>query len=292
MKPAAFEYFAPSSVQEAIELLERHSDQQAKILAGGQSLVPIMNFRLARPEVLIDINGLKELEYIREDSDEIVIGALTRERDVEVSALVRQKCPLLAEAISHIGHVPIRNRGTVGGSVVHADPSAEIPIALCALGGTIRALGPTGEATFTPEEFFVTYLTTALEPSQVLTEIRVPALPRGTAWAFQELCRRSGDFAIVAVAVILYMDEKGSCTEARIALGGVAPTPVRASQAEALLAGQRVNDQLIAEVARAAIAATEAESDYHASAEYRKDMTRVLVQRAVTEAMKKAQEGN
>jgi carbon-monoxide dehydrogenase medium subunit/2-furoyl-CoA dehydrogenase FAD binding subunit len=137
MKPCAFEYFAPSSVQEAIGLLEQHSDRQAKILAGGQSLVPLMNFRLARPEVLIDINGLKELEYIREEGDEIVIGALTRERDVEVSELVRQKCPLLAEAISHIGHVSIRNRGTVGGSVVHADPSAEIPLALCALGGTM-----------------------------------------------------------------------------------------------------------------------------------------------------------
>jgi CO/xanthine dehydrogenase FAD-binding subunit len=211
---------------------------------------------------------------------------------VEVSELVRQKCPLLAEAISHIGHVSIRNRGTVGGSVVHADPSAEIPIALCALGGTIRAIGPTGEATFTPEEFFVTYLTTALEPSQVLTEIRVPAFPRNAVWAFKELCRRSGDFAIVAVAAILFMHGKGTCKEARIALGGVAPTPVRASQAEELLAGQRVSDKLIADVARAAIEATDADSDYHASAEYRKDMTRVLVQRAVTEAMKKAQEGN
>lgn len=292
MKPCAFEYFAPSSVQEAIGLLEQHSDRQAKILAGGQSLVPLMNFRLARPEVLIDINGLKELEYIREEGDEIVIGALTRERDVEVSELVRQKCPLLAEAISHIGHVSIRNRGTVGGSVVHADPSAEIPLALCALGGTMKAIGPTGEATFNPEEFFVTYLTTALEPSQVLTEIRVPALPRGASWAFKELCRRCGDFAITAVAAILFMDGKGTCTEARIAMGGVAPTPVRAVQAEALLAGQRLSDELIAEVAKAAIGATDAESDYHASAEYRKDLTRVLVQRAVTEALKKAQEGN
>ncbi len=292
MKPCAFEYFAPSSVQEAIELLERQSDRQAKILAGGQSLVPIMNFRLARPEVLIDINGLKELEYIREEADDILIGALTRERDVEVSELVRHKCPLLAEAISHIGHVPIRNRGTVGGSVVHADPSAEIPIALCALGGKLKAIGPNGEATFTPEEFFVTYLTTALEPSQVLTEIRVPALPKGAGWAFEELCRRAGDFAIVAVAAILFMDGKGACREARIALGGVAPTPVRASHAEALLAGQRVSGDLIAEAATTAIEATDAESDYHASAEYRKDMTRVLVQKALTEAMKKAQEGN
>jgi CO/xanthine dehydrogenase FAD-binding subunit len=292
MKPCAFEYFAAGTVQEAIDLLEQHQDKQAKILAGGQSLVPIMNFRLGRPEVLIDINGVKELDYIREEGDEVVIGALSRERDAEVSPIVRQKCPLLAEAISHIGHLTIRNRGTVGGSVVHADPSAEIPAALCALDGTIKAMGPKGQATFKPEEFFVTYLTTALEPSQVLTEIRVPVLPKKTGWAFQELARRSGDFAIVDVAVILFTDGKGTCTEARIALGGVAPTPVRASEAEEMLAGKKITEALIAEAAKAAMAATDPESDYHASADYRRDMTRVLVQKALAQATKKAQGGN
>lgn len=291
MKPSAFEYFAPGTVQEAIDLLEQHQDQQAKILAGGQSLIPIMNFRLGRPEVLIDINGLKELEYIREEGDELAIGALTRERDVEISPLVRQKCPLLAEAISHIGHLTIRNRGTIGGSAVHADPSAEIPATLCALNGSLKAAGPDGEATFQPEEFFVTYLTTALEPSQMLVEVRVPVLPKSAGWSFQELSRRSGDFAIVDVATILFMNPDGTCEEARIAVGGVAPTPVRASQAEAALAGQEVTDKWIQEAAALAMEATDPESDYHASADYRRDMTRVLVQRSLAEALKKAKGG-
>ena len=288
MKPCAFEYFAPGTVQEAIALLQQH---QGKILAGGQSLIPIMNFRLGRPEVLVDINGIKELAYIREEGEELAIGALTRERDAEISALVRRKCPLLSEAISHVGHVTIRNRGTVGGSVAHADPSAEIPAALLALDGEIKVVGPDGEAAFKPQEFFLTYLTTALEPAQMLTEIRVPVLPAGTGWSFVEMSRRSGDFAIVAVATLLFMDGNGACREARIALGGVAPTPVRAAQAEELLAGQKITEQLIQQAGKLAIESTDAESDYHASADYRRDMTRVLVQRSLREALNKAQGG-
>ena len=253
MKPSAFEYFNPQSVQEAIELLDRYGDE-AKIIAGGQSLVPMMNFRLARPEILIDINGIKELEYIKTEGDELVIGALTRERDIEQSPLVVEKWPLLSKAISLIGHSAIRNRGTIGGSLVHADPSAEIPTSLCALNGKVKVGGPSGERILESEEFFLTYLTTSLEPSDLLVEVRIPALPEKTGWSFGELSRRSGDFAIVAVGVLLFTETPGVCREARISMGGVAPTPMRAEEAEALLAGQKITKKLIAAAAQQAAA--------------------------------------
>ncbi len=283
MKPSAFEYFAPNTVEEALDLLERYGDE-AKILAGGQSLIPIMNFRLGRPEVLIDINRIKELDYIREEGDELVIGALTRERDLELSPLVQEKCPILSKAISFIGHVPIRNRGTIGGSLVHADPSSEIPTTICGLDAEMRMVGPSGERTLKPEEFFLTYLTTSLDPSEILVEVRIPTLPQSAGWSFTELSRRSGDFAIVAVASILFMGDGDLCEEARISLGGVAPTPVRAEEAEELLSGQKITETLIEKMGQEAVDATDAEPDYHASAEYRRDMARVFVQKGLREA--------
>jgi carbon-monoxide dehydrogenase medium subunit/2-furoyl-CoA dehydrogenase FAD binding subunit len=276
MKPCAFEYFNPQSVQEAIELLDRYGDE-AKIIAGGQSLVPMMNFRLARPEILIDISAIKELEYIKTEGDELVIGALARERDIEQSPLVLEKWPF-------IGHSAIRNRGTIGGSLVHADPSAEIPTSLCALNGNVKVVGPSGEKILEPEEFFLTYLTTSLEPSDLLVEVRIPALPENTGWSFGELSRRSGDFAIVAVGILLFTETTGVCREARISMGGVAPTPVRAEEAEALLAGQKITKKLIAAAAQQAAEETDTEPDYHASAEYRMDMARVFVKRGLQEA--------
>ncbi|MGD9038005.1 MAG: xanthine dehydrogenase family protein subunit M [Desulfobacteraceae bacterium] len=290
MKPNAFEYFAPNTVKEAVGLLERYEDE-AKILAGGQSLVPIMNFRLGRPEVLVDINGIQDLDYIKEKGEALLIGALTRERDLELSPLVKEKCPILAEAVSFIGHVPIRNRGTIGGSLVHADPSSELPTVICCLNGEMRVVSPLGERALAPEEFFLTYLTTSLEPSEILIEVRVPTLPQNTAWSFVELTRRSGDFAIVGVATVLFMEDGGVCREARIALGGVAPTPVRAEEAEELLSGQVITEELIQEAGEEAAEATETEPDYHASAEYRKDMARVFVQRGLHEALSKVKGG-
>jgi len=283
MKPCAFEYFNPQSVQEAIELLDRYGDE-AKIIAGGQSLIPMMNFRLARPEILIDISAIKELEYIKTEGDELVIGALTRERDIEQSPLVLEKWPFLSKAISFIGHSAIRNRGTIGGSLVHADPSAEIPTSLCALNGNVKVVGPSGEKILEPEEFFLTYLTTSLEPSDLLVEVRIPALPEKTGWSFGELCRRSGDFAIVAVGILLFSETAGVCREARISMGGVAPTPVRAEEAEAMLADQKITEKLIAAAAQQAAEETDTEPDYHASAEYRMDMARVFVKRGLQEA--------
>ena len=290
MKPNAFEYFAPNTVKEAVGLLEKYEDE-AKILAGGQSLVPIMNFRLGRPEVLVDINGIKDLDYTKEEGEALFIGALTRERDLELSPLVKEKCPILAEAVSFIGHVPIRNRGTVGGSLVHADPSSELPTVICCLGGEMKVVGPSGERALEPEEFFLTYLTTSLEPSEILVEVRIPTLPQNTAWSFVELSRRSGDFAIVGVATLLFMEDGGVCKEARIALGGVAPTPVRAEEAEELLSGQVITDELIKAAGEEAAEATETEPDYHASAEYRKDMARVFVQRGLREALSRVKGG-
>ncbi len=283
MKPCAFEYFNPRSAQEAIALLDRYGDE-AKIIAGGQSLVPMMNFRLARPQILIDINGIKELAYIKTEGHELVIGALTRERDIEQSPLVVEKWPLLSKAISYIGHTAIRNRGTIGGSLVHVDPSAEIPTALCALDAKILVRGPSAEKILAPDEFFLTYLTTALEPSDLLVEVRIPALPEKTGWSFSELSRRSGDFAIVAVGILLFTETAGVCQEARISMGGVAQTPVRAAEAEALLAGQKINMKLIAAAAQRAAEETDTESDYHASAEYRMNMARVFVQRGLQAA--------
>jgi carbon-monoxide dehydrogenase medium subunit/2-furoyl-CoA dehydrogenase FAD binding subunit len=290
MKPNAFEYFAPNTVKEAVGLLEKYEDE-AKILAGGQSLVPIMNFRLGRPEVLVDINGIKDLDYTKEEGEALFIGALTRERDLELSPLVKEKCPILAEAVSFIGHVPIRNRGTVGGSLVHADPSSELPTVICCLDGEMKVVGPSGERVLEPEEFFLTYLTTSLEPSEILVEVRIPTLPQNTAWSFVELSRRSGDFAIVGVATLLFMEDGGVCKEARIALGGVAPTPVRAEEAEELLSGQVITDELIKAAGEEAAEATETEPDYHASAEYRKDMARVFVQRGLREALSRVKGG-
>lgn len=290
MKPGAFEYFTPGTLEEAKGLLEQY-DPEAKILAGGQSLIPVMNFRLARPEVLIDINGIADLDYIKEEGDSLVIGALARESDVELSPLVIEKCPILAEAISHIGHKTIRNRGTIGGSLVHADPSAEIPTAIVALSGEMKAFGPDGERSMDPESFFLTYLTSSLEPTEILTEVSVPILTGKTGCSFLEMSRRCGDFALVAVACILTIDADRTCSDARIALGGVAPTPVRAEEAEEVIIGQKLSDGLLEKASKLAMEDTDAESDYHASAEYREDMTRVLVQKGLKQAWDRANGG-
>ncbi|MGH7278048.1 MAG: FAD binding domain-containing protein, partial [Candidatus Rokuibacteriota bacterium] len=222
MKPAPFEYVRPASLGEALETLHQHGDD-AKALAGGQSLVPLMNFRLTRPAVIVDLNGLADLAYIRADGDGLAIGALTRQRAVETSAVVRERAPLVAEATPYIGHVPIRTRGTVGGSIVHADPSAEYPVVMVALEARFRLARRDGTREVGAADFFKTYLTTDVEPTELLTEIRVPALPPRTGISFMELARRHGDFAIVAVGVAVTL-AGGVIGSARIALGGVAPT--------------------------------------------------------------------
>lgn len=287
MKPLVFDYFAPTSVAEALSLLSEYGEA-AKILAGGQSLVPLLNFRVARPHVLVDINRIKELSYIREFDGGLRIGALTRHRALEISPLVKAQCPILAFAARFIGHVTIRNRGTFGGSLAHADPAAELPLVLAALGARILVRGAGGDRTFAPKDFFLNLLTTALQPTEMLIEAWVPTLAKHTGWGFHELALQQGAFALVAGAALITLDEQGVCTDARVALGSVAPVPVRAEQAENLLRGEKPTEKLLAEAARKAIAVAEPSGDIHASAEYRAAMAEVYARRALRDACARA----
>jgi carbon-monoxide dehydrogenase medium subunit len=288
MKPAPFEYFDPPTVAEVVALLQEH-EGDAKVLAGGQSLVPLLNMRLARPQVVIDLNRVAGLDYIREENGWIAIGALTRQRAVERSELVRTRQPLLHAATRYIAHPQIRNRGTVGGSIAHADPAAEYPAAALALGAEMVAPGPSGQRVISAADFFVTYLTTALEPSEVLTEVRFPVLEERTGWSFQEVSRRHGDFALAGVAAMLML-ERGVCSAASIALFGVASTPVRARAAEGLLVGSKPDERLLNEAAQVAADGLDAPlADVHASEEYRRHLAKVLTRRALTEALARAE---
>lgn len=287
MKPAQFEYFDPKTVEEAVSLLSQHADDDAKVLAGGQSLVPLMNFRLAKPKWLIDINGIEALDYIKDDGDWLAIGAITRERAVEKSALVAAACPFLAEVSHWIGHTTIRNRGTLGGCIAHNDPTAEYPLAAVLLGAEVSVQGPAGSRQIPIEEFFITYLTTALAEDELLTEVRFPKMPATMGWAFQEFARRHGDFAIVETGALLSLDG-GVVEDARIAVGGAGPVAFRATDAEDALKGQQLSDQLIEQAAEKAAAMTEPEPDVHASAEYRTHLTKVLTRRALKEAQTRA----
>jgi aerobic carbon-monoxide dehydrogenase medium subunit len=288
LKPPRFDYEAPSSIAEALALLRQHGEE-AKILAGGQSLVPLLNFRLVRPRVLVDLNEIPALAGIREADGTLVIGAMTRQREVETSALVRERCPLLAEAMPQIGHAQIRNRGTVGGSLAHADPAAELPAVVAALGGELVIRSASGERVLPAAQFFVTYLTTALEPGELLVELRLPVTPPGSGSAFMEISRRHGDFALVGVATAVTLDEAGTCTGAAIALTGVGPTPVVAGDAAGALVGTRPTPAAIADVAMVAAAGLAPDHDLHASREYRMQVAGVLTRRAVERAVERAQ---
>ena len=286
MKPASFEYARPASRADALEILSQHGDD-AKVLAGGQSLVPLMNFRLSRPRVIVDVNGLADLAYLRPVDGGLAIGAMTRQRVLEKSDVARDRAPLLWEATPWIGHLPIRTRGTVGGSVVHADPAAEYPVALVALDAELTLERTGGRRQVSAHDFFQTYLTTDIAPTELLTEIRVPALPGPTGVAFTELARRHGDFAIVAAAAAVTLDAGGAVAAARVALGGVGPTPIRARAAEQALTGQRPTKALLAEAAATVPALTDPPDDIHASAEYRREMSAVFTRRALTQALAK-----
>jgi len=283
MKPAPFAYHAPTSIDEAVALLREHGDE-AKPLAGGQSLVPLMNFRLARPAHLVDLNRVAELAYIRSEDGAVRIGAMTRQREIERSALIAERWPLLTGATRHIGHVHIRNRGTVGGSLAHADPAAELPAVMVVLNAEVLARGSRGERTLTAQDFFVSHYATALEPDELLTEVRIPDLPPQTGWAFEELSRRHGDFALVGVAALVTLDPGGSILEAPLAIAGGGPTPIRASGAEAMLAGQRPSEALFRAAGERASRELDPDSDVHASAEYRREVAAVLTRRALVRA--------
>jgi aerobic carbon-monoxide dehydrogenase medium subunit len=283
VKPARFAYYDPASVGEVLDLLAQHGDA-AKVLAGGQSLVPLMNMRLARPENVVDLNGVPELSYLEEQDGGLRIGAMTRQRQLEKSALVAERWPLLAEATRYIGHSQIRNRGTVGGSLAHADPAAELPAVTAALEAQLVIRGPSGERVVGADDFFLTYLTTCLAPDELLVEIRLPAPPPGSRPAFQEVSRRHGDFALAGAAGLVALDEQGVCRDARIALFGVGPGPYRAREAEDLLKGEKPTEALLQQVGLKAAENLEPDADIHASAEYRKEVAAVMVRRALLAA--------
>jgi CO/xanthine dehydrogenase FAD-binding subunit len=283
MKPARFDYHAPAAVDEALELLTRYGGE-AKLLAGGQSLMPLLNFRLARPAALVDLNRIPSLAYIREQDGHVAFGAMTRQRAVEFSPVVARRLPLLKEATRWVGHLPIRSRGTIGGSIAHADPSAEYPAVLAALDGQVLARGPRGERRLNASELFQTYLTTSLAADEILVEVRFPAMPEGAGYAFEEFSRRHGDFAIVGVAVLIVAQGQ-RCTTARLATAGAAPVPVRLRDAEAILEREGLGERAVEAAAARAAELVDPDSDIHASAAYRRNLTRVLTGRAVHRAI-------
>jgi carbon-monoxide dehydrogenase medium subunit len=282
MKPASFAYYAPASVDAAIALLQRY-DGDARVLAGGQSLIPMMNFRLAAPPALVDINRVPGLAYIEADGDVVRIGAMTRQRAIEFSLLVAEKLPLLREAICHVGHLPTRSRGTIGGSIAHADPAAELPMVLQALEGEVLARGPNGERRIKAADLIRDALTTSLKADEIITEIRLPAMPPGAGYAVEEFSRRHGDFAIAAIAVMLVRD--GSrCGKARIATAGISSHSIRLPAAEQILEDNGLSETVLEQAAAKAAESVEPLADQNASAEYRRQLTRVLTHRALRRA--------
>lgn len=292
MKPPSFEFYDPRNLNEALSLLNEYGTD-AKILAGGQSLMPLMNLRVVRPGVLIDINRLSELSYINPGIDGgLVIGGLTRQRTVERSSIIHEQNPLLAASIPLIGHLQIRNRGTMGGSLVHADPAAELPALALLLEAEFVLRSLNRQRVARAKDFFQSYLTTAIEPTELLSEIRFPGWNRRCGWAIQEFSRRQGDFAVVGVATLLTLNGSNACQDARIALFGVGATAVRIEQAEATLRGTRLQSQDLAEAARVVSEVLEPDSDVHASSEYRKEVGGVLTRRALEAALQRLREAS
>lgn len=288
MKLPYVEYEAPTTMAEAVDLLAEHQDE-ASVLAGGQSLIPLMALRLARPAVLIDINGLSELSLVAVEDGRVTIGAMTREYVAEDSATIGDTVPLLAAALPLIGHEAIRSRGTIGGSLAHADPAAELPAVARALDAEFVVRGQAGERVVPAADWFEGYLATSRRPDEILAEVRFPAAGPGTGVAFLEVARRHGDFAIVGLAVSLTLAD-GVISDARLAFAGVSDVPVRAAEAEDLLIGQRPSAELFAEAARVATAALDPPADLNGSPEYRKQIAATLVRRGLQAAADNADE--
>ena len=290
MKPAPFTYAAPASLHEALEILAEHS-HDAKVLAGGQSLIPAMNFRVTAPSMLVDLNRIESLSYIRREADRTLrVGAMTRQRAIERSEEVRQGWPLLAEAIPHVAHPQIRNRGTVGGSLVHADPAAELPVVMTALGAKFVLMSVRGERTVAARDFFKGLFIVEAEPDEIMTEIVLPAMPPGEGSAFLEVARRRGDYAMMGVAAQLGTDGDGACQSASLVYLNAGDKPIAADRAAALLIGNRPDDGQFAAAARIAaqeeIAPT---GNLHASADYQRHLAQVLTRRVLKLAFERAQ---
>jgi carbon-monoxide dehydrogenase medium subunit len=286
VKPAPFLYLAPASRAEALDALSRYGPD-AKLLAGGQSLVPLLAMRLARPAVLIDLNRIPDLAYVRAARGGFAVGAMTRQHTIEHDPRIAARLPLLEAAARWVGHPQIRTRGTVGGSLAHADPAAELPAVASVLGARFVVARAAGERTLPAREFFTGYLSTAIEPDEMLTEVRFPAPPPDAGWAFLEVARRHGDFALVGVAAVLRGDGGRRCAEARLALTGVSHGPLRVPAAEAFLAGREVDEGAAQEAGRLVAAALDPDGDIHASGRYRRHVAGILTTRAILDAARR-----
>lgn len=287
MKPARFEYAAPDTVEEAIALLEQHGED-AKVLAGGQSLVPLLVLRLARPTALIDLNLIEGLRYLHE-GDTTTIGSMTTHRELETNEFLFRRCQMIREAMSLVGHVAIRNRGTVGGSCAHSDPAAEWPALALVLDADFEVTGPAGTRTISAPDLFLSYFTTALEPDEIITEIRLKLPPENAGTTFMELARRHGDFGIAGVAAVVTRNN-GNIREARLGLLGVGGTPLRATEAENILVGSAPTEEVLRAVGEAVDAAITPSGDIHGSEEFRRNAAKVLTKRAVIRAFDRARE--
>jgi carbon-monoxide dehydrogenase medium subunit len=288
MIPSAFDYMRPTSLAEATRLLASHADD-AKILAGGHSLVPMMKLRLAAPKILIDIGRLSELSGIREENGTIVIGACTTHYALETSALIRQRCPLLAETAAAIGDVQVRNRGTIGGSIAHADPAADWPAAVLALDAEMTLVHRAGTRTVKAADFFVDLLTTAMASNEILTEIRVPANASRTGSAYLKVLQPASGFALTGVAAQVTLGANNVLQRVAVSITGVSNTPFRASATESALQGQAATPEALTQAAARAVEGIDALGDIHASAEYRLHLARVYTKRALQTAIARAQ---
>jgi carbon-monoxide dehydrogenase medium subunit len=293
MKPASFKYYAPTTVDEALARLAEYG-WDAKVLAGGQSLIPMMNFRLAQPAVMVDMNNVSELFYISPNRDGGVrLGAMTRQSQVERDPLIAEVAPMIHAAMPKIAYPQVRSRGTFGGSIAHADPSAELVAASAVLDARFLLRSKKrGERWVLANEFFVGLFTTVLEPDELLVEVRLPPMPRHSGWSFIEVARRHHDFALVGVAAVVTLDDGGRCDGARLVYFSVGDGPVEAHQAVAVLKGQQASDEAIREAAETAgDADVDPQSDINASAEYRRHLVKVLGRRALAEAFERAAKG-
>jgi carbon-monoxide dehydrogenase medium subunit len=289
MKPAPFDYYAPTTVDQALAHLAEHG-YEAKVLAGGQSLVPMMNFRLVEPSVLVDLNSIPDLGYIQPDEDGGVrIGALTRHYQVEVDPVVKARMPLLHEAVPRIGYPQIRRRGTIGGSLCHADPSAELVAVSVALNGRFRLRSPKRERWVPAQDFFIGLFTTVLEPDELMVEVALPPVPARTGVSFMEVARRLHDFALIGLAAVVSLDEKGSIRQARMVFLSAGDRPMQAHRAAEVLAGQAPTPEAIRAAAEIAAADDiDPSSDIHATAEFRRHLAKVLAGRALDQACRRA----
>lgn len=291
MKPAPFEYYAPTSVPEVLDLINEHG-YDAKILAGGQSLVPMMNFRLVQPAVLVDINNIPELAEIQADGKGVKMGAMVRHSQAERDTLIKERAPLIHETMPQIATIQIRNRGTIGGSLSHADPSAELVVVSTVLEAEFRIKSQAGERVVPARDFFVGLLMTVMEPQEMLLEVSIPALPQRSGWSLKEVARRPHDFALMGVAAVLTLDKKDRCQDARLVYLSAGDGPISAPEAAGMLKGEEITPDLI-EAAAEKAAADEIDpgSDIHATVDFRRHLANVLTRQALEEAYQRARKG-